>query len=231
MENLQLTIKLGSGVALGYRWLNGEGVVQRLALIDAVGREYDDYVARMEESGPVDLRKQNIINTGLAYTDDVAHASVSQFDVDRTVETTLYSSYDELRAHSVEGSRPRSKIPIGSGQFKSQMIDLIYQPARRCTFYFCGDQSRLEALFGQHCTDLGKKTSAGFGRVLDWDIRELDADYSVVHPTEDVAMRPIPVGVLDSWADSYSLTWQCPYHYEQWASECAPPGAEVRGWD
>ncbi len=227
MQDLQLTLELGSGVALGHPWINGEGVLQRLALIDEAGRDYDEWVARLEQTGPVDLREAGIIDTGLAYTDDLAHASVSQFDTERKASTTLYSSYDEVRAHTVGGPRPRSKIPINGGAFKSQMIDVTYLPARRCTFYLRGDHDRLETLLDRHLTDLGKKTAAGFGRVTDWGLRELDTDYSLVHPSAGVAMRPLPTDRLDSWSDSTELTYKCPYHYSRWATDCAPPGAEV----
>jgi len=134
------------------------------------------------------------------------------------VETTLYSSYDEVRAHTVGGSRPRSKIPIGGGAFKSQMIDVVYRPARQCTFYFRGDRDRIECLLETHLTDLGKKTAAGFGKVTDWDLRELDTDYSLVHPTEGVAMRPLPTAVLDEWGDQQTLTYKTPYWYTEWAT-------------
>lgn len=227
MQNLQLTIELGSGIALGHPWINGDGVLERLALIDHAGKEIDSWVAGLEEDEPADLREYDDVDTGLAYTDGVAHASVSQFDTDRTVETTLYSSYDEVRAHTVEGSRPRSKIPIGGGAFKSQMIDIVYRPARRCTFYLRGNRDRIEHLLENHLTDLGKKTAAGFGRVDDWGLRELDADYSLVHPSEDVAMRPLPTTMLETWDDQQTLTYHTPYWYSQWATECAPPGAEV----
>lgn len=225
MQPLQLTVELGSGVAMGHPWINGEGVVERLALIDDVGRDYDTFVARLEERGPVDLREE--VDTGLAYTDEIAHASVSQLTTDRTATTTLYSSYDEVRAHAVEGSRPRSKIPITGGQFKSRMIDVVYTPARACTFFFHGDQDRLETLFDRHFTDLGKHTARGFGKVLDWDLREIDTDYSLVHPSEGVAMRPLPVDRVEETDDSATLTWRCPYHADRFATECAPPGAEV----
>jgi len=224
---LQLTIELGSGVALGHPWINGEGVIQRLAILDAYGREWDRLVAEADEDGPVDVREDDAVENGLAYTDGIAHASVSQFDTDRTVETTLYSSYDEVRAHTVGGSRPRSKIPIGGGTFKSQMITIVYRPARRCTFYFRGDRDRIEHLLETHLADLGKKTAAGFGKVIDWDLRELDTDYSLVHPTSGVAMRPIPATMLDECDDRQTLTWRPPYWYQEWAVECAPPGAEV----
>lgn len=225
--NLQLTLELGSGVAVGHPWINAEGVIQRLALIDEAGRDYDEWVANLEQDGPVDLRDEGVIETGLAYTDDIAHASVSQFDTEQKASTTLYSSYDEVRAHTVAGSRPRSKIPIGGGAFKSQMIDVTYVPARRCTFYLRGDRDRLTELFDRHLTGLGKHTARGFGHVREWDVRELDSDYSVVHPTEGVAMRPLPTDHLASWSDATQLTYKCPYHYQQWATECAPPGAEV----
>lgn len=224
---LQLTLELGSGVALGHPWINGEGVIQRLAILDAYGREWDRIVAEMEQDGPADLRDDDAINNGLAYTDGIAHASASQFDTDRRASTTLYSSYDEVRAHTVGGSRPRTKIPIGGGTFKSQMIDVTYVPAKRCTFYLCGDRERIETLLERHFTDIGKHTAKGFGRVNDWDVRELDTDYSLVHPTEHVAMRPLPKRSLSRADDTAMLTWRCPYHYEGWAVECAPPGSEV----
>lgn len=224
-ENLQLTIDLGAGVALGHPWINGEGLIERLALIDHAGRDYDEYVARLEERGPVDLRP--IVDTGLAYTDEVAHASVSQFDTDRQATTTIYSSYDEVQAHAIGGSRPRTKIPIGGGTFKSQMIDVVYRPARQCVFFFRGDRNRLAELLDWHLTDLGKHTARGFGRVRDWSLDVIDADYSLVHPTAGVAMRPLPTEQLDRWSDQTTLTWRCPYHATRLAAECAPPGAEV----
>lgn len=223
----QLTLALGSGVALGHPWINCEAVLQRLAILDAYGREWDRLVAEMEEDGPVDLRDDDAVDNGLAYTDGVAHASVSQFDTDRRASTTLYSSYDEVRAHTVAGSRPRTKIPVGGGTFKSQMIDVTYVPAKRCTFYLRGDADRIETLLERHLTDLGKHTAKGFGRVDEWELRELDTDYALVHPTEGVAMRPLPESVLSDADDTATLTWRCPYHYQRWAVECAPPGAEV----
>jgi len=226
-SNLQLTIELGSGIALGHPWLNGEGIIERLALIDHAGREYDRWVAALEEDGPADLRDVEAVETGLAYTDGIAHASVSQFDTDRTVETTLYSSYDEVRAHTVGGPHPRSKIPIGSGAFKSQMINVVYRPARRCTFYFRGDRDRIKHLLETHLTDLGKKTAAGFGKVTDWGLRELNVDHSLVHPSEGLAMRPLPTNLLNKWDDQQTLTYKTPYWYTEWAAECAPPGADV----
>lgn len=227
MRNLQLTIQLKSGVALGHPWINGDGVLERLALIDHAGKDYDEWVASLGDDEPVDLRTVDEVDTGLEYTGDVAHASVSQFDTDRRATTTLYSSYDELRAHTVGGSRPRTKIPIGGGRFKSRMIDVTYLPARRCTFYLRADRERIETLLRRHLTGLGKKTAAGFGAVQDWGVRELDADFSLAHPTEGVAMRPLPTDQLQSCEDSATLTYRTPYWYERWADECATPGAEV----
>lgn len=227
MENLQLTLELASGVALGHPWINGEGLLQRLALIDHAGRDYDEWVANLEDDGPADLREVDEVNAGLAYTNGIAHASVSQFDTDRTVETTLYSSYDEVQAHTVGGSRPRSKIPISTSTFKSQMIDVVYRPARKCTFYVRADRERIEHLLETHLTGIGKHTARGFGYVQDWGLREIDRDYSLLHQTDNVAMRPLPTELLDDWSDQRQLTYITPYWYTQWATECAPPGAEV----
>lgn len=225
-ENLQLTIDLGAGVALGHPWINGESLIERLSLIDEAGRDYHQFVTNLEAKGPVNLRP--VLDIGLQYTDDVAHASVSQFDTDQRATTTIYSSYDEVRAHSVGGSRPRSKIPISGGTFKSQMIDIVYAPARQCVFFFRGDRERIEELLERHLTDLGKHTARGFGKIQDWRLDVLDADYSLIHPTEHVAMRPIPTDKLDRWRDQSTLTWRSPYHASRFATECAPPGTEVQ---
>ena len=222
-QNLQLTIELAFPVALGHPWINGEGVIERLALLDYAGRDYHEYVARMEERGPVDLR--GVVDTGLAYTEGIAHASVSQFNTDHQATTTLYSSYDEGQAHTVDSRR--TKIPLSGGKFKSEMIDVVYRPASKCTFFFRGDRERIAELLDRNLTGLGKHTARGFGKVKDWELIEIDTDYSLVHPTEGVAMRPIPTDRLDKWSDASSLTWRCPYHVTRLATECAPPGAEV----
>lgn len=224
MENLQLTIQLASPPALGFRWINGDGLVSYLCALDEYGRDFLDLRAREDHDGPRDLD----LDVPLAETDGVRHASISFFDTDERRQEDLYGRYDEATAHLVGGSRPRTKIPTTGGEFKAQVISLEYQPASRCVFFFRGDRDQLADLFERHFTGLGKKTSAGYGEVRDWAFTSIDDDRSLV--ANGQAMRPIPVDKLTFSGGQEHLSWRPPYHARENHTRCAPPGADVR-WD
>lgn len=224
MQNLQLTIELASPVALGHPWINGDGLVSYLCAVDKFGRDFLELRSREDHDGPFDLQ----LDVPLAETDDVRHASKSFFDTDETRQEDIYGRYDEATAHLVEGSRPRSKIPLSGGEFKSQIISLTYRPAKRCVFFFRGDRERLEELFEAHFTALGKKTSIGYGQVRDWELTQIEDDRSLV--ANDRAMRPIPTEKLTFAGEQAHLSWRPPYHASENHTRCAPPGAKVQ-WD
>lgn len=224
MENLQLTIELASPPALGFRWINGDGLVSYLCALDEYGRDFLDLRAREDHDGPFDLG----LDVPLAETDGVRHASISFFDTDERRQEDVYGRYDEVTAHLVRGTRPRSKIPQHGGEFKPQVISLEYQPATRCVFFFRGNRERLETLFDRHFTGLGKKTSAGYGEVSGWEFTAIDDDRSLV--ANGQAMRPIPVEKLTFSAEQNHLSWRPPYHARENHTRCAPPGAQVK-WD
>lgn len=226
-EPLQLTVELASNVAMGGPSINGEGIIQRLALIDAFGRDYLTLGAEADREEPKDFRDDDRVESGLTYTEGVAHASVGMLDTDKRTTTQYASSYDEVQAHTVTGSRIRRKIPTTMGTFKSNLREVVYAPATRCTFYLHGDLDRLQELFDQHFLWLGTDTAGGFGQVSDYGFRQLDADFSLMHPTEGTAMRPIPTALLADYDDAVEMTWRCPYWYDEWATTCAPVGAEV----
>jgi hypothetical protein len=225
ISNLQLTLELASPVAMGHPWINGDGLVRYLAIVDEFGRDFLELRAREEEEEPLDL--DPVINHGLVETDGIGHASISFFDSDETRQESIYGRYDEMFAHLVRGSgRPRSKIPLNGGEFKSQVIELTVQPATRCVFFFRGNERRLRDLFDRHFTGLGKKRSCGYGQVTDYEWTRLDEDRSVVAGGQ--AMRPIPVDRCEFVTEIENLAWRAPYHYEGNHTRCAAPGADVR---
>ena len=232
-ENVQLTIDLRTGVGTGHAWLNGDGLVTSLALMDAYGPRYFGLVAELEHrDGPPKTAAELGVDVPLAETDGVRHASITFFDTDGETAaetprftTNLYGRYDASYAHLVGGSRPRTKIPIGGGHYKSILNGLVYQPADTCTLFFRGDRERLERLFERNFAALWKKRGVGFGAVNDWRWDTLGADLSVVRGGR--AMRPLPTEKLTAWSDSATLSWRAPYHARENHTECAPPGAEV----
>lgn len=224
MENLQLTIQLASPPALGFRWINGDGLVSYLCALDEYGRDFLELRSREDHGGPLDLD----LDVPVAETEGVRHASISFFDTDERRQEDIYGRYDEATAHLIGGSRPRSKIPKSGGEFKPQVMSLEYQPASRCVFFFRGKRTRLEQLFEQHFTGLGKKTSAGYGEVAGWEFTTIDDDRSLI--ANGQAMRPIPIEKLTFAAEQEHLSWRPPYHARENHTRCSPPGAQVQ-WE
>lgn len=218
-ENIRLTIKMRAGPGVGHPYVNGDGLVAHLEALEEYGREYLEIKSKSAIDSPVELD----LDVPLEETEGVRHASISFFDSDERYQTTLYSQYDEKRAHEVESRR--QYINQGSGEYKSQMITQPYYAAHRAVFFFRGDLDRLKELFDKHFSALGKKRAAGFGDVyaMEWDT--LEEDRSLIHDGQ--AMRPIPVEFLDSWEREEYTSWKPPYWLDENHARCAPPGTHV----
>lgn len=96
-------------------------------------------------------------------------------------------------------------VVIGSGPYKAYHMPVFYRHALEVWWYAMGEPNAIRRLLSC-CTHLGKKTSQGWGSVLDWRIEPHPEDWSV-HGTAGQLMRAIPceTGVLTGFRPSYWL--------------------------
>jgi len=213
----KVTFRMQSPVCLTYPWIHFDAVLAHLVQRKVRG---DDYRALPSKRVEKVVGEQIL---PLKKTAGIYHASVSFFDVSDVYATTIYKKFCEryldlrrIRAKKIDRSR---------GVFKDFRINLTYIPARKVTFYACGDVDTVDELLSA-LPGLGKKISIGFGFVKDFRIDELDEDLSIVR--EGKAMRPIPLPLLEYSSDVAMLAYKPPYWAKEFVTPCAPPNAIVK---
>jgi CRISPR type IV-associated protein Csf3 len=108
-----------------------------------------------------------------AYTEDVDHWN-KRFDMPQV---------DFL-------SDKTRKLEIGSGPYKAYYQQIYYRHALSLWWCCVGDQDRIGELL-KPMDHIGKKTSQGWGHVIEWRITWSDHDYSLFD-ANGYAMRAIP---------------------------------------
>lgn len=214
---LEIAFRMQTPVCLTYPWIHFDALVAHL-----IQRKLDSHayrslpskrVVNVVERCPIPLKK----------TAEIYHASISFFDVNDAYTTTIYKRFCE-KYLDLKRIKKR-KIDRARGYFRDFMINLVYIPARRVTFYACGDPSQLEELL-QALPGLGKKVAIGFGFVKDFRIKETDRDYSIVK--DGKATRPIPLQLVDSASEIVSMAYKPPYWAKENVGACVPPNAHVK---
>lgn len=158
----------------------------------------------------------------LKKTAGIYHSSSSMFDFNDMHTTTIYKRFCEKY---LDMRRMRKgTIDRGRGFFRDFMISLPYLPARRITFYACGNKREIARLLSG-LPGLGKKTAIGFGFVNSFEIEALENDISII--SNGMAMRPIPTLLLKSYDDVAILNYKSPYWAYDKVAPCAPPLSRV----
>lgn len=108
-----------------------------------------------------------------------------------------YHSKFEIEHANLLTEKERTKITPGGGRFKSFRLPLRLRVVDRIV-WFAGikdSPSRLRGLLKKHVLYVGKKTSFGYGRVLEWIVEPTDDDWSWFAQSDEgpVLMRPLPV--------------------------------------
>lgn len=75
--------------------------------------------------------------------------------------------------------KPR-KLHTGSGRFREYRMPLYYLLTDKITWYAVGDPYEVEYLLSTWVLSIGRKRSQGWGRVLKWEIEEIEEDYSEI---------------------------------------------------
>lgn len=100
------------------------------------------------------------------------------------VRKHIHRRFDQTQAETY--LPPTRKVQTSAGAYKNARISLMHRITDRVTWHVVGDQPEIARLL-LHCTHIGAKVGAGFGRVRRWDYAEGDPD--IAH-----YLRPLPVG-------------------------------------
>ena len=96
--------------------------------------------------------------------------------------------FDSAFVELLDFGQRRGKVIIEQGKYKAYHMPVFYKVARQVHWYCVGDKIEIEALLST-MTNIGKKTSQGWGRVT-WTVESWHSDWSVWHDGE--LMRGVP---------------------------------------
>jgi hypothetical protein len=112
------------------------------------------------------------------------------------------------------------KVQTKAGAYKNARISLMHRITARVTWHVIGDRPEIDRLLS-HCTAIGAKLGAGFGRVARWELTEGDPEIARHH-------RPLPI----AYAEAHAITgpvmhWgiRPPARIPQNCTDCVMPAA------
>lgn len=98
--------------------------------------------------------------------------------------------FDQSLVDLVDFNGRRGVVNTSSGTYKGYRVPVYYRSAMWVEWYCVGDKERIEYLLST-VTHIGKKSAQGWGRVIAWEVEQIDEDYSIWRDGQ--LMRGIPV--------------------------------------
>lgn len=220
-EPFRLDFRLGGPICLTHPWMHLDGLLAHLALFDALGRDYFLLPCKAPIRMPRKWRRWRTIPLKRSVT-DICHASVSFLEpADLQVRVTnLYKRFETVGAERLR----KKKIYRGQGYFRDFILRQPYWPARKVSFYGCGDVRRIRDLLDRHLMGLGNDVRVGFGPIRDWLLTPIPDDLSLVNNGR--AARPLPLAMCRTYdqADVVRVACRSPYWLAKNVEPCVIPG-------
>lgn len=119
------------------------------------------------------------------------HCSFAQWPANTVEDETFYVKRFDLNHSDMIDISKKSKVQTSRGQYKAYHLNVFYRHALYVEWYAVGWKDQIEKLL-QFCTNIGKKTTQGWGAVLRWEVIEWPEDWSVRGPGNRL-MRNVPM--------------------------------------
>ncbi len=193
-----------------------------LAHLEFRRREGDSY--RLLSSKVV---SENVPVLPIKQTRGVYHCSVSILPGEQAMNMqTFYKRFASNYAENSGGRIDRSR-----GFFKDYVLRTPYICTNSLEFYCAlttgtGKDWLHDLLSG--LVGLGREINIGFGWINSFQITEQDEDRGLVDPETSLAMRPIPITMLQEYGDVERLNFRPPYWDRSSSQLCAVPFSKVK---
>lgn len=225
-EPVKVVLDLGAPTLMTHPWLAFDSLCLSLMVQEFSGQEIYHVWQRKFSFDQAIMDAINILGVKQQYPwpvkrrpDGLQHASVSlfepQFVQPRTV--TLFKRFETF--HAPTGTR-KQKVARAMEFYRDYAMNFIALPVTRCIFFAMAFPPMLERLMSA-LVGIGTHFRDGFGAVRRWKIEPTQEDESVTY--QGVAMRPIPVRMLDGYDDTAMLAWRPPYWGAESVEECCVP--------
>lgn len=185
-EPLEVVFKIKPPIYINSPWIHFDGLINYLCFRDCLGEDFyilpSDFT--VDTSNLMLPLKQCVVDEFQVY-----HSSVAIYNQANLMMDTIYKRFTDKETYLLTKKQQQGRIHTNSGFFKDFMIHYPILLTDTLTFYCNGDKKELDRLLN-NLSFIGKKTSIGSGKILNYTIQSIEEDYSFFK--DNKIMRPIP---------------------------------------
>jgi hypothetical protein len=182
-DNLEINCYLSNGFIGGAFPLQIDSMMVHATLCELLKDNGNEDIL----DNSIDISSDNFRNeVPLEQFKDMYKTSGS-YIINPTQDTTFISKRfrQNMLEYLDEGNK--KKVNLGSGIYKEYHLPFSKIVTKQIKFYVLGNKEQIEYLLNEHIKYIGKKSSYGYGEVLEWDIQLIEKEqwfYNKVFPFE-----------------------------------------------
>jgi hypothetical protein len=244
MKNIKITAKLSTPIGVGDDWSPDlPSLLERLWFQSSGSGEASSDPRELRHA-PIPL-EMRVLGRGLTSVGcpEIMHPTQRSALPDNWYWACSAPCYEIISSGSMQVRKRQDPNTTGcinnrshkwdssTGQLKNYDLPILHRTTAEINWFAVGDADRVLELLAT-CHALGKKTAAGLGQVEEWLVEEVEKNYSLTGP-DDELMRVVPVGLLSAESIGYSVrnwAWRpCPKdQLMHWRELCALPTKTVK---
>jgi CRISPR type IV-associated protein Csf3 len=187
MESLRIRANMENGFYTNDIWSPSiDGIMSFFKMKNVLGDSFYDYMGRNDDSEfaekEIDLPLKRTEYNGLWWY----NCSIPLYKTINESKKFYHRRFDDQYERYIDGKI--KKVNISSGTFKNFRMKIIKILTKYIDWYVIGDKRGIEYLLSE-CNFVGKKYSQGMGKVISWEVKEID-DNNNKYAEE---LRPLPL--------------------------------------
>lgn len=197
MLNFQITAHLATPLAVSDNWSPSLDALLEYLWLDERG---------LISPHPT---KENLIKSDIPLREDTIKgesfwACSSPFYCLQKEQIDRFRKRWDYQDRCLDWGKKKAKVDTQQGKTKSYDLPLRLVLTPRLDWFAVGDIDKVRSLLS-NCTNIGKKRSYGKGQVYQWEVKEVEVDWSL--KKDGRLTRPLPATLVDHWDGCQILRW------------------------
>jgi len=135
--------------------------------------------------------------------------------------------FESTKLSVLLGYEHRCSLASTKGNYKSRFLPVRVRHADRVVWFFRGVRKPIKNLL-KSIDSIGQYRKIGYGQVCNWDMEEIENDFSIFAEYGDttILMRPIPIECVPDNLSGYTRSfgaWRSPYWHAGFYQDVAVP--------
>jgi CRISPR type IV-associated protein Csf3 len=218
---MRISVDLLSPVVSAFAWISIDSILALAVLHDMAGDDATDMLGGNASDLidiPLPLERQDTWSPRWYWK-----ASFGIYDAYESM-ARFHKKWDEDYDDIVDfGPKRQPRVQISSLHFKSMDMPISLLSTKEIVWFADGDAAETQRLLASYVTHVGARAGAGYGRIGEWVVTEVDDDYSCWIDGKPVRSIPVGLGSQDTSMRREYYGFRPPYWAPQNQTLCYMP--------